>query len=153
MTSNPSFRRLLVTVGVAGSLLMAGMTIRAASLWAADQAPLSVAPVSVDSVQEALDQERSRSAALEVQLRELEASTADLTAALQAAQDRVGADELTAEDLRASLMAAQAKLTKLEAALKAAAAKRSVTTVRSTTSTTTGGGEREDEEEDEHDDD
>lgn len=148
MTSNPSLRRLLVTVGVAGSLLVAGLTIRTASLWAASQAPLSVAPVSVDSVEQALEQERSRSAALEAQLSELEASTTDLTAALGAAQDRVNADEQTAEDLRASLTAAQEKLTKLEAALKAAAAKRSTTTTRTTTSTSSGSyGEEE------HDDD
>ena len=153
MTSNPSLRRLLVTIGVAGSLLMAGMTIRAASLWAADQAPLSVAPVSVASVQQALDQERSRSAALEAQLHELESSTTDLTAALQAAKDRVGADELTAEDLRASLTAAQDKLTKLEAALKAAAAKRSVTSSRPRPAPPAGRGGGEREREDEHDDD
>jgi septal ring factor EnvC (AmiA/AmiB activator) len=143
MTSNPSLRRLLVTLGVAGSLLVAGLTIRAASLWAANQAPLTVAPVSVQSVQAALEQERSRSAALEAQLAELEASSADLTAALQAAQDRVGEDQATAEDLRASLAAAQDKLTKLEAALKAAAAKRTTTTVRTTTSTSTSSGEHE----------
>jgi len=146
MTSNPAVRRMFVTLAVAGSLLVAGMTVRAASLWAANEAPLSVAPVSVDSVQQALDQERSRSAALETQLRELEASTTDLTAALQAAQDRVGADEFTAEELRASLTAAQDKLTKLEAALKAAAAKRAVTTVRTTTSSgAASGGEDEHE--------
>lgn len=149
MTANPSFRRLLVTIGVAGSLLVAGLTIRAASLWAASQAPLSVAPVSVESVQQALEQERSRSAALEAQLRELESSTTDLTGALQAAQDRVGADAQTAEDLRASLTAAQDKLAKLEAALKAAA-RRSTTTVRATTSSGSGG---EEEHEDEPDDD
>jgi septal ring factor EnvC (AmiA/AmiB activator) len=145
MTSNPSFRRLLVTVGVAGSLLMAGMTVRAASLWAANEAPLNVAPVSVDSVQQALDQERTRSAALEAQLRELEGSTADLTAALAAAQARVGVDETTAEDLKASLTAAQDKLAKLEAALKAAATKRATTTVKTTTGTTRSddGGEHE----------
>lgn len=148
MTSNPSLRRLLVTMGVAGSLLVAGLTIRAASLWAADQAPLTVAPVSVDSVQQALEQERSRSAALEAQLKELESSGADLTTALQAAQDRVGADEQTATDLRASLTAAQDKLAKLEAALKAAAAKgQTTTTTRTTSSTSSGGGEVE------HDDD
>ena len=149
MTSNPYLRRLLVTVVVAGSLLVAGLTVRAASLWAATQAPLSIAPVSVESVQQSLDQERARSAALEAQLRELESSSTDLTAALQAAQDRVGADEATAVDLRSSLTAAQDKLTKLEAALKAAAKRSTTTVTRSTTTSTgtTGTGEVE------HDDD
>lgn len=136
MTRTTSLRRLLVTIGIAGSLLVAGLTIRAASLWAANEAPLTVAPVSVDSVQQALDQERVRSAALEAQLRSLESSATDLTAALQAAQDQVGADQATAVDLRASLTAAQDKLTKLEAALKAAAVKRATTTVRTTTTST-----------------
>lgn len=149
MTSNPSLRRLLVTFAVAGSLLVAGLTIRAASLWAATQAPLTVAPVSVDSVQQALDQERARSAALEAQLRELESSAGDLTAALQTAQERVGADEATAVDLRASLTAAQEKLAKLEKALKAAAAKQSTTSTRTTTTSTRSAGSGEVE----HDDD
>jgi chromosome segregation ATPase len=148
MTSNPSLRRLVVTLAVAGSLLVAGLTIRAASLWAADQAPLTVAPVSVDSVQTALEQERTRSAALEAQLRDLESSAADLTAALQAAQDQVGADEATAQDLRASLTAAKEKLAKLEAALKAAAAKQATTSTRAATTTRS-----DDSGEVEHDDD
>lgn len=150
MTANMSFRRLLITVGVAGSLLVAGLTIRAASLWAASQAPLSVAPVSVQSVQQALEQERSRSAALEAQLRELEGSTNDLSAALRAAQDRVGADAQTAEDLQASLTAAQAKLATLEAALKAAA--RRSTTVHTTPSGGSGGGDGGEDEHEPDDD-
>jgi phage shock protein A len=69
----------------------------------------------------------------------LESSTSDLTAALDAAQAQVGADEQTATELRASLAAAQDKLAKLEASLKATAAR---TTTRSTTSsgTTSGAG-------------
>jgi chromosome segregation ATPase len=145
MTANPSVRRLLVTIGVAGSLLVAGLTIRTASLWAASQAPLSVAPVSVDSLQQSLEQERSRSSALEAQLKELEGSTTDLIAALEAAQGQVGADEQTAEELRASLTAAQDKLTKLEAALKAAAAKRPTITTRTTTTTSPSHEDHEDE--------
>ena len=143
MTSNPAVRRLFVVLAVAGSLLVAGLTVRAASLWAASQAPLTVATVSVSSVQQALEAERTRSAALETQLKTLESSTAGLTAALEAAQTQVGADEQTATDLRASLAAAQDRLAKLEASLKAAAAR---STTRTTTSgagagTTSGGGE------------
>jgi chromosome segregation ATPase len=151
MTSNPPLRRLLVTLAIAGALIIAGVTVRAASSWAATRAPLSVAPVSLDSVQLALEQERARSAALEAQLRELESSAGDLTAALQAARDRVGADEATAEDLRTSLTAAQDRLAKLEAALKAAAAKQATSTTTSTRATTsTPSGESDDGE---HDDD
>ena len=145
MTANTSLRRLLVTIGVAGSLLVAGLTIRTASLWAASQAPLSVAPVSVESLQLTLEQDRSRSSALEAQLKELEASTTDLVAALEAAQGQVGADEQIAEDLRGSLKAAQDKLAKLEAALKAAAAKRATVTTRTTTTTSPSHGDSGDE--------
>src|SRR5512147_338989 len=93
ISSRPTFRRLLVTIGVAGSLLVAGATIRAASLWAATQAQLTVAPVSVESVQKALEQERSRSADLQAQLSALESSTAQLNAALAEAQARAGTDQ------------------------------------------------------------
>jgi septal ring factor EnvC (AmiA/AmiB activator) len=153
MTSNPGIRRLFVVLAVTGSLLVAGFTVRAASLWAASQAPLTVAPVSVSSVQQALEAERGRSAALETQLKTLESSTSDLTAALAAAQAQVGADEQTATELRASLAAAQARLVKLEASLKAAAARattRSTTSTGTTSGTTSGGG---DDDDDEHDDD
>lgn len=148
IANRPTIRRLLVTIGVAGSLLVAGATIRAAALWAANEAPLTVAPVSVESVQQALDQERGRSAALEAQLAELEASTADLTAALTAANARLGTDQATADDLRASLTAAQRKLAKLEAALKAAAAKRASAAVQTTTTTRAVGSEDEHEDDD-----
>ena len=121
MTAQAHVRRLVVTIGVAGSLVAAGVTIRAASIWAAADAPLTVAPVSVTSVQDALDQERARSAALEAQLASLGSSTADLRAALDTAQAQVVADRTTADQLRASLVAAQEKLTSLQAALRAAA--------------------------------
>ncbi|HYK95449.1 MAG TPA: hypothetical protein VE011_06245 [Candidatus Dormibacteraeota bacterium] len=140
-TGRPAVRRLLVTIGVAGSLLIAGVTVRAASQWAAVQAPLTVAPVSVESVQAALDQERTRSADLERQLAALQSSTAQLSSALSEAQARVGNDQSTAEGLRASLVAAQAKLGKLQASL-AAAAKQSVRSGSTTTvmSGSSGGG-------------
>jgi len=140
-TNRRAFRRLLVTLGVAGSLLLAGMTVRAASLWTATQAPLSVAPVSVESLQSALDQERARSADLQRQLASLQSSTGQLSSALSEAQARAGQDQSTAEQLRASLAAAQDKLTKLQASL-AAAAKQSTRSGGTTgTTTSTGGGE------------
>jgi septal ring factor EnvC (AmiA/AmiB activator) len=121
ITTRPLVRRFLVTLGVAGSLLLAGATVRAASLWAAAQAPLTVAPQSVESVQAALDAERSRSVDLQLQLSALQSSTSQLSSALLEAQSRMGADQASAQQLRTSLAAAQDKLTKLEASLAAAA--------------------------------
>jgi len=141
VATRPTFRRLLVTLGVAGSLLLAGATIRAASLWAATQAPLTIAPVSVESVQAALDQERARSADLQRQLSALQPSTAQLSSALDAAQTRAGTDQATAEELRASLSAAQDRLTKLEASLAAAAKQATRSGSTTTTTTRAGGGE------------
>jgi septal ring factor EnvC (AmiA/AmiB activator) len=125
MTAHAALRRTLVTVGIAASLLAAGLTIRAASMWAAASAPLTLAPVSVSSVQGALQQERARSATLEAQLAALESSASQLRSALDAAQSQAGVDQATADDLRASLTAAQKKLPKLETSLKAAAARSS----------------------------
>lgn len=144
----PTVRRLLVTIGVVTSLVAAGATIRAASLWAAGHAPLTVAPVSIESVRMALGQEQSRSAMLEDQIASLEASSAELQAALASANDRLATDQLTADELRASLAAAQEKLDKLEAAL-AAAAKSSTRTT--TTRTSSGAGEDDEHEDEEHD--
>jgi septal ring factor EnvC (AmiA/AmiB activator) len=144
----PTVRRLLVTFGVVASLVAAGATIRAASLWAAGQAPLTVAPVSVESVRLALEQEQSRSAALEEQIASLQASAAELEAALASAGDRLVTDQATADELRASLAAAQEKLAKLEAALAAAAKTPARTSTRSTTTTSYEDDDGEDEEDD-----
>jgi septal ring factor EnvC (AmiA/AmiB activator) len=132
----PTIRRLLVTLGVVASLIAAGATVRAASLWASSQAPLTVAPVSVESVEMALAQEKSRSAVLEDQIASLQASAADLQGALQTAKGRLATDEATAGELRTSLAAAQDKLAKLEAALAAAANART----RSTSGSSSAGG-------------
>lgn len=147
MTLTPAVRRLAVTAGLAIAVLGAAGTILAASQWAASEAPLAVAPVTIQSVQQALDQERARSAALEQQLAALEGGSDDLTAALAAAQAELASDAATASDLRAALEAAQAKLAKLEAALKAAAKAR--TTVTTSTRVAAGDDRDEHEEEDE----
>ena len=139
-----TFRRLLVTLGVAASLLVAGFTVRAASMWAASEAPLTVAPVSVESVEMALAQEKSRSAILEDQIAALQSSAADLTGALDAAGNQLATDQATADELRASLAAAQDKLAKLEAAL-AAQAKAAARARTTTTTTSSGSGERDDD--------
>lgn len=148
----PAIRRTAVTVGLVIAVLGAGGTIFAASRWTASEAPLEVAPVSVESIQKALDQERARSSGLEQQLTSLEQASGDLSGALQAAQDQLVQDATTATDLRAALTAAQDRLTKLEAALKAAAKARAATTVSTTrassggaTFSDDGGGERDDD--------
>lgn len=136
----PTIRRLIVTVGVVASLIAAGATVRAASLWASSKAPLTVAPVSVESVEMALAQEKSRSAVLEDQIASLQASAADLQGALQTAKGRLATDEAAAGELRTSLATAQDKLAKLEAALAAAAKART----RSTSGTSSVGGGTDD---------
>lgn len=156
MTLTPVVRRVAVTAGLAVAVLAAAGTIMAAARWTAVEAPLAVAPVTIQSVQAALDQERQRSAALEQQLGSLEGASGDLAVALAAAQDQLATDAATATDLRTALAAAQAKLTKLEAALKVAANARTTTTVtRSSTAGTATDTEREDDEEheEEHGDD
>ena len=147
----PVIRRTVVTVGLAVAILGAGGTILAASQWTASEAPLAVAPVSIESIQKALDQERARSAGLEQQLATLERASGDLSGALQAAQDQLTLDATTATDLRAALTA-QNRLTKLEAALKAAAKARAAARVSTTRAssggtpvTDDGGGERDDD--------
>jgi septal ring factor EnvC (AmiA/AmiB activator) len=149
MTATTHLRRLLVTLGIAGSLVAAGITIRAASIWAATEAPLTVAPVSVESVQDALGQERARSAVLEAQLADLASSAADLRAALEAAQGQVVADQATADDLRASLVAAQTKLSTVQAALREAARRN---TSAAPAGTGVSGGTGGDDDGGEHDD-
>ena len=148
----PVIRRTVVTVGLAVAILGAGGTILAASQWTASEAPLAVAPVSIESILKALDQERARSAGLEQQLATLERASGDLSGALQAAQDQLTLDATTATDLRAALTAAQNRLTKLEAALKAAAKARAAARVSTTRAssggtpvTDDGGGERDDD--------
>ena len=149
MTTAARVRRLLVTIGVAGSLVAAGVTIRAASMWASVDAPLTVAPVSVTSVQEALDQERLRVMALEEQLAGIGSSAADLRAALDAAQGQVVTDRATADELRASLAAAQQKLASLRDALRLAARRGTATSPGGTGPTGSVGG---DDDGGEHDD-
>jgi chromosome segregation ATPase len=134
MTFKLLVRRAVVVAGVAAALMLGGLSIQLAAAWTAAAAPLNDPPASLVSIQADLDTERARSAALEEQLRTLEAASADLGAALDAAKGQVASDTATAEELRASLAAAQDKLAKLEAALAKASA------ARTTTTTTTSAG-------------
>jgi hypothetical protein len=123
MTAGPAIRRTILVLGVIVTLGAAAVTVQAASLWTAASAPLAHAPTSVSSLQLQLAQQVSRSAILEDQLAAMRASSDDLAAALNLANNQVSTDQATADQLRASLAAAQAKLAKLEASLKAASAR------------------------------
>ena len=129
MTTHATLRRATVIVGVAGAILIGALTVRAAALWAAESAPLSVPPVTVASLQDALAGEQARSAEVEDQLGALEASSGELQSALDAALEELRTDQATAQDLRDSLDAARTKLAKLEASLGTAGAARTTTRI------------------------
>ena len=82
MTANLAFRRNVVVLGVAAALGAGGATVRAAAMWTAASAPLTAPPASLSSIQNALEQEKARSAALEQQLKDLSAATTGLSDAL-----------------------------------------------------------------------
>ncbi len=106
ITSTP-LRRVVTTVGVVAALLLGFGSIRAAAAWTAASAPLSVAPVSIDQIQERLTAEQARSADLEAQLQSLTNQTTELTTALEAAQAQITADSGHATDLAKQLKAAK----------------------------------------------
>ncbi|HEX3264753.1 MAG TPA: hypothetical protein VHR16_03710 [Candidatus Limnocylindrales bacterium] len=138
MTFTPALRRIVVTLGLTVAVLGAAGTIVAASRWTESQAPLGIAPVSLQSVQDALAQERQRSAALEVQLASIESASSDLATALAVAKEQLATDAKTATDLRTSLQAAQDRLAKVEEALRAAERARTATVVRSSVTSASG---------------
>jgi DNA repair exonuclease SbcCD ATPase subunit len=115
-------RHPAVLLGVVLALFAGAATIRAAAAWTAASAPLVSKPPSVEILQSALAAEQARSISLQTQLDELTAGSTDLTAALQAARDRIAEDASQAEALQASLAAAKAKLTTLERSIQQAGA-------------------------------
>ena len=117
MTANLAFRRIVVVLGVAAALVAGGATVRAAAMWTAASAPLTAPPASLSSIQNALEQEKARSAALEQQLQDLTSATKGLGVALDAANSQVATDADTAAALRTSLEAAQARLASLQKSL------------------------------------
>ena len=121
VTSTPIRRTLTVIVAVA-ALLLGFAAIRAASAWTAEAAPLVASPASAKSIEAKLTDEQARSADLQDRLVAITGQTDDMSAALQAAQDRITADAKHAEQLTTDLTAAKAKLKKLEDAIKKAAA-------------------------------
>lgn len=140
-------RRLLTVAAVIAALILGFGSIRAAAMWTAASAPLTVAPVSVSTLQSRLTDEQTRSAALQQQLDALESQSTDLASALQAAHARIDADASHAKDLATQLKTAKQRLAKLEATITLAsqaprARVPSATIVRTTTtSRLTSGGE------------
>lgn len=147
MIRSQPLRRLLTVVGVFAALVVGLGSIRAASVWTAASAPLTVAPVSVSTLQSQLAAEQNRSAALQQQLDALESQSTDLASALQAAHARIDTDAGHAKDLAAQLKTAKHRLAGLEAAITAAnqasqaRAARVMVVQTTATSAPTGGGE------------
>lgn len=111
-------RRPAVLLGVVLALFAGAATIRAAAVWTAASSPLVSKPPSVESLEAALAAEQARSLALQAQLDSLAGGSADLTAALQAARDRIAEDASQARTLQKSLEAARTKLTTLERSIR-----------------------------------
>ncbi len=113
-------RRGLVITATGASLVMGGVAVQGAAAWAHSSAPTGPAVVTASQLQEQLDVEQARSAALQAQVDALLAQTAEFNAALNAAGDRVSGDVQKAAALRAQLAAAQKQLAKIKAAAAAA---------------------------------
>lgn len=141
-------RRLITVAGVIAALLLGYGSIRAAAAWTAASAPMSVAPVSISTLQERLSNEQARSADLESRLQDLTSQSTQMSAALEAAQARIVADLDNASAMTKDLKAAKQKLAKLEASIakaRQAAAQRTtvVTTVVKSSAKSSGGYESE----------
>lgn len=118
-----ALRRTIVTAGVASSLVLGAVTVRAAAAWTASVAPLDAPPISATDISSRLADASAQSAALEQQIVDLTARTTELSQALAAADKRVGTDSTTAKTLRAQLAAAQKKLAALSKALSGSSTK------------------------------
>ncbi|HEU0234938.1 MAG TPA: hypothetical protein VFR14_00715 [Candidatus Limnocylindrales bacterium] len=145
-------RRVLTVGGVILSLALGVATIRAAAAWTASAAPLNAAPPSAAELRAALELEQARSEALAAQLAELASGSAELEAALAAAEQQITLDAANADTLRASLATARERLAQLEASLRAAASTSTASVQAPADGTLRSGDEHEEEdrEEDEH---
>jgi septal ring factor EnvC (AmiA/AmiB activator) len=151
LPSSLAVRRALTAFGVALSLVLGVVTIRAAGAWTAASAPLTTIPATAADVRTALEQERTRSAALADQLDRLTNSTSELEAAFAAAEARIAQDAADADALRASLAAARDRLAELEAQLRSA---RAVPPAPAPAVAPSGDDEHDDDhEDDDHEDD
>jgi len=148
MTAALVGRRITVVLGIAIVLVLVVGAIRLAAAWAADAAPLTIAPASATQLAADLGAERARADAVTRQLEELDARSQDLAAALGQARDRVAADAANAAKLKDRLATAKSRLATLEAQLaRARVALGSTALARSTSAAATrsSGGEHESE--------
>lgn len=146
MIRSQPLRRLLTILGVIAALVVGFGSIRAAAVWTAASAPLTIAPVSVSTLQSQLADEQDRSGALQQQLDALASQSTDLASALQAAHSRIDIDAGHAKDLAAQLKTARQRLAKLQGSIASAtraslARAAGATLVHTTTSVPKGGGE------------
>jgi hypothetical protein len=128
-------RRGLVITATGASLVMGGVAVQGAAAWAHSSAPTGAAVVTASQLQDQLDAEQARSAALQTQVDALLVQTSEFNAALNAAGDRVAGDVQKAAALRAQLAAAQKQLAAIRAA-SAAASKGAGNQSRATPATT-----------------
>ncbi|MEO8469052.1 MAG: hypothetical protein ABI573_05240 [Chloroflexota bacterium] len=117
---NMRLRRLTVIMGVIVSLVIGLGSVQIAGSLAAAAAPPTAPPVSIWTLKADLEAEQARSASLQEQLNALLTVSESLSAALNTTSDQVNLDGLTADQLRARLVAAQGKLATVTALLGAA---------------------------------
>jgi DNA repair exonuclease SbcCD ATPase subunit len=149
-------RRGGVLIGVVAAIALGALSIRAAAAWTEASAPLTVAPVPVETLDSKVAEELARSEALREDLANLASETETLRAALDSADAQVGADTGTAAELEAKLAEAKARLADLEALVAKAERQLQATVAaakarQAAPAPAAGGGEREHD--DEHDDD
>ena len=119
-TRSLRLRRLATVVGVILVMAVGVTSIQAAATWTAASAPLTVAPVSMETLKARLADEEARSAALQAQLDELDQHSRGLVDALAQAQTRVTANSGDAETIRAQMAASTKRLARLDAAIATA---------------------------------
>jgi peptidoglycan hydrolase CwlO-like protein len=118
MSKHRLFIRRLITAGGVIAVLAIGVgSIRAAAAWTAASAPLTVAPVSIATLETRLADEQARSEVLTLQLLDMNARAQDLEVALEEAHGRIESDTEHATDLEAQLAAAKKQLAATEKAI------------------------------------
>lgn len=146
-------RRGATVLAVILALTVGFFAIRVASAWTAASAPLSVSPGSVATLQQQLDAERARTAALTAEIERLVADSDQLSAAVEAARAQIGQETEHTAQVSADLEAAQKRLRDLEKAIRdarAGLARQRATAI--TTTTVQAAPAREHDDEDDHED-
>ena len=115
---SPRIRRGLVAVGVVASLALGVVSIQVAAALTAAAAPPPAPPISMSELQARLAAEQARAESLQQQLDDLLGVTTQLTDAIQATEDQVKTDGLTAAELRSRLKIAQDRLNLVNKLLK-----------------------------------